>query len=168
MSAVPTTADASPVRDADGPMLIKWIGAALALCAVVAVAAVLLWPDSAADKARDDGQAVGAAVQQLSTAESQADIDAALADLDSAITDTRAHAGDAVADQMSAQADALASAADGAYGAATTDDAWDQELYEAEFQWATDELVDNASDFRAEGPEVHQAFWQGVQDGIEG
>jgi hypothetical protein len=166
MSAVPTTADATPVRD-DGSIL-KLIGAALALCAVVAVAAVLLWPDSAADKARDDGQAVGAAVQQLSTAESQADIDAALADLDSAITDTRAHAGDAVADQMSAQADALASAADGAYGAATTDDAWDQELYEAEFQWATDELVDNASDFRAEGPEVHQAFWQGVQDGIEG
>ncbi len=166
MSAVPTTADAGSVCD-DGSIL-KWMGAALALCAVIAVAAVLLWADSAADKARDDGQAVGAAVQQLSTAESQADIDAALAGLDSAITDTRAHAGNAVADQMSAQADALAGAADGAYGAATTDDAWDQELYEAEFQWATDELVDNASDFRAEGPEVHQAFWQGVQDGIEG
>jgi hypothetical protein len=69
---------------------------------------------------------------------------------------------------MDSQADALARAADGAYGAATTDDAWDQELYEAEFQWATDELVDNASDFRAEGPEVHQAFWQGVEDGVQG
>jgi hypothetical protein len=167
MSATTTPAEAG-FTNGEGTSMLKWVVGALGLCAVIAVGLVLLWPASNADKARDDGEAVGAAVHDLSVASSQADIDAALADLDSAITDTRAHAGDAVADQMDAQADALASAADGAYGAATTDDAWDQEVYEAEFQWATDDHVAGASDFRAEGPEVHQAFWQGVQDSIEG
>lgn len=167
MSAAPTTAETGFTTN-ERTSILKWIAGGLALCAVIAVGVVLLWPASNADKAREDGEAVGAAVYDLSVASSQADIDAALADLDAAVADTRAHAGDAVADQVDAQADALASAADGAYGAATTDDAWDQEVYEAEFNWATDELVDNASDFRAEGPEVHQAFWQGVQDGFQG
>ncbi len=31
---------------------------------------------------------------------------------------------------------------------------------------ALDDLTSQASDFRAQGPEVHEAFWQGVSDGL--
>jgi hypothetical protein len=146
--------------------VLTWIGGGALLAALIVAVAIAVWPASETDKARQDGEAFGAAVGALYDADNQAEVDAALADIDSAIADTRVHAGDAVADQAAAQDDALSRAAEGFTGYVSADNDWDQALYEAELDEALDDLTDNASDFRAQGPEVRQAFWEGVETGI--
>jgi hypothetical protein len=136
------------------------------VAAVLAALAVVLWPASEADKAREDGEQVGDAVVQLYNADTSAEVDAALVELDQAVTDTREHAGDEVAEQLDEQADALNRAADGFVGANTTDDAFEADLYQAELDVALDDLSSQASDFRAQGPEVNQAFWEGVDESL--
>lgn len=140
--------------------LITLVAAALAAVAIAA------WPASETDKARDDGEQLGEAVSQLYYAESSAEVDAALADIDEAAADTREHSGDAVADQAAAQEDALARAADGFAGSVTAGDEFEQDLYQAELEVALDDLTSQASDFRAQGPEVHQAYWEGFDEGL--
>jgi hypothetical protein len=136
--------------------------AAVILCVV----ALAVWPASEADKARESGEQVGEAVTQVYEADSSTEVDAALAELDAAVGETRASAGDEVADQVAEQQDALARAAEGFAGYHTTDSDWDAALYEAELEIALDDLYDQAGDFREQGPEVHQAFWEGVDDGL--
>ncbi len=129
-------------------------------------AAIVAWPASAADKAREDGEQVGQAVSALYDAQTYEEADAALTDIRVAVSDTREHAGDAVADQIDDQADALSRAVDGFVGTHTSDDEWDADLYHAELHVAVDDLTSQASDFRVEGPEVQQAFWEGVDEGL--
>jgi hypothetical protein len=136
------------------------------LAAALAALAIAVWPASEADKAHDDGERLGAAVNQLYDADNATEVDAAVAEIDAAVADTRAHAGDELAEQFNEQADALERAANGFAGSVTTEDEWDYELYQAELDVALDDLTDNAGDFRGQGPEVHQAFWDGVQDGV--
>ena len=165
MSAVPgsTPARAATTRSTS---VLRWVAGGTGLATILAAGAIALWPASETDKARDDGEQVGIAVNHLSTAESSAEVDTALAELDTAIADTRTHAGDAVANQVDDQTDALSRAADGFAGSVTTDSEWDYELYQAELDVALDDLTDNASDFRGQGPEVHQAFWEGFESGL--
>ena len=137
------------------------------LAAALATLAFAVWPASETDKARDDGERLGAAVNQLYEADTTTEIDAALAEIDAAVADTRSHAGDELAEQVDDQTDALARAADGFAGSVTTDDAWDSDLYQAELDVALDDLTDNASDFRGQGPEVRQAFWEGFESGVD-
>jgi hypothetical protein len=139
--------------------------AVASICAVLAIAA---WPASETDKARDDGEAFGAAVAQLQSADSTEEVDDALVELDAAVTDTREHAGDAVADQADRQADALSRAADGFVGMHEAGDDFEADLYEYELEVAVDDLATNADDFRTTGPEVQQAFWDGYEDGLDG
>jgi hypothetical protein len=68
--------------------------------------------------------------------------------------------------QVAEQQDALARAADGFVGAATTDDAFEADLYEAELEYGLDDLAGQASDFRTQGPEVQQVFWEGFDEGL--
>jgi ABC-type sugar transport system substrate-binding protein len=136
------------------------------IAAAVAAAAIAAWPASETDKARDDGEHLGEAVSQLYHADSTAEVDAALAEMDEAAADTRDHAGDEVAGQVAAQEDALARAADGFVGSVTAGDEFEQALYQAELEVALDDLTGQASDFRAQGPEVRQAYWEGVEDGL--
>jgi hypothetical protein len=151
-----------PTRRGD---LLRWIGGgALVVAAIVAIA-IAVWPASEADKAREDGKQVGEAVSALYGATSAEEVDAALTDLDTAIANTRDHAGDRVGSQVDDQTDALSRAADGFVGVHTTD-GFDQELYQAELDTAVDDLTSQADDFRAEGPEVQQAFWNGVEEGL--
>ena len=96
----------------------------------------------------------------------EAEVDAALVEVDQAVSDTREHAGDAVATQAADQEDALNRAVDGFVGANTTDDGFEADLYQAELDVALDDLSSQASDFRDQGPEVHQAFWEGVDAGL--
>ena len=104
----------------------------------------------------------------LYAADNQAEADAALADVRAAVADTREHAGDAVADQVADQQDALDRAVDGFVGTHTSEDAWDVDLYQAELNTAIDDLGDQAEDFRTQGPEVQQAFWERYQTGVSG
>jgi hypothetical protein len=151
-----------PTRRGD---LLRWIGGgALVVAAIVAIA-IAVWPASEADKAREDGKQVGEAVSALYGATSAEEVDAALTDLDTAIANTREHAGDRVGSQVDDQADALSRAADGFVGVHTTD-GFDQDLYQAELDTAVDDLTTQADDFRTEGPEVQQAFWNGVEEGL--
>jgi hypothetical protein len=143
----------------------RFVAALLAL-AVVAAATVAFWPASEADKARDDGEQVGQAVNHLYYAESTADVDAALEELDQAVSDTLSHQSDALDEQVTDQADALDRAANGFVGSLTSDDEFDQDLYEAELDYALDDLSSQADDFRTNAPEVEQAFWQGVDSGL--
>lgn len=149
-----------------GSSLLAWVSGGLVTAAVLAAMTVALWPASEADKAREDGEQFGQAVLQLYNADSEAEVDAALVELDHAVSDTREHAGDAVATQAADQEDALNRAIDGFVGANTTDDGFEADLYQAELDVALDDLSSQASDFRAQGPEVHQAFWEGVDEGL--
>ena len=142
------------------------IGASLA--AVLAAGTVALWPASETDKARDDGERVGAAVAQLQSAATLEEVDAAMVDLHDAAADTREHAGDAVDQQVNDQVDALDRAVDGFVGERTTDDSFEADLYHAELDTAVGDLTSNADEFRTTGPEVQQAFWEGYQDGLAG
>jgi hypothetical protein len=148
--------------------LLRGIAGGTALAAIAASVAIAVWPASAADQARDDGEQFGQAVSSLYDAQSTVDVDAALADIHTAAVETRDHAGDAVADQVAAQEDALARAADGFVGSRTADNSFDADLYQAELDYAVDDLTSRASDFRAEGPEVRQAYWEGFEDGFQG
>ncbi len=135
------------------------------ILAAVAILAIVLWPDSEADKARADGEQLGAAVSSLTTASSEAEAEAALADIRTAIEDSRAHLDEYVGGQIDEQAHALDQAVNGYVGAVTADDEWDQDLYEIELDYALDDLYDQAEDFRSEAPEVQQAFWEGFDEG---
>jgi hypothetical protein len=168
MSLAHTAPATEEVAGADrSGSLLRWIAGGTSLAAVVAAVAIAVWPASEADKAYADGQQFGEAVNALYYADTSAEVDAALADLDAAVTDTREHAGDAVYDQVAAQEDALSRAAEGFVGYYTTDDAWDQELYEAELVYAVDDLESNAEEFRTTGPEVQQAFWDGYESTVD-
>ena len=143
----------------------RFVASLLALAAV-AVAAWALWPASEADRARDDGEQVGQAVNHLYYAESTEEVNDALDELNTAVADSLDHAGDAVDEQVTDQADALERAADGFVGSLTSDSEFDQELYEAELDYALDDLSSQAEDFRTNAPEVEQAFWEGVDSGL--
>jgi hypothetical protein len=165
--SVSHTTPAPAATDKSGlASLLRWVSGGLVTAAVLAALTVALWPASEADKAREDGEQFGQAVNHLYYADSEAEVDAALAEMDQAVTDTREHAGDEVGEQVAAQEDALARAADGYVGAVTSDDAFESDLYEAELDVALNDLTSQASDFRAQGPEVHQAFWEGVDAGL--
>jgi hypothetical protein len=146
--------------------LTYWITGGVTFAALVITLAIALSPASNTDKARSDGEALGTAVASLNTATSQEEVDAAVADLRDAAADTLDHAGDAVADQVDEQVDALDRAADGAYGAATADDEFSQEVYEWELDDALTDLNGSAESFRTEGPEVQQAFWEGYRSTV--
>jgi hypothetical protein len=148
--------------------VVRWAaGTATALAVSVGIA-VAVWPASAADKARADGEQFGAAVAQLQNAQTSAEVDAALTEVHDAAADTRDHAGNAVADQVDKQDDALSRAAEGFVGVHTSDDAFSVDVYQAELNQAIDDLDSQASSFRDEGPEVQQAFWDGYQTGVAG
>ena len=147
-------------------IVLQSIAATVAIAGVV-TAGVLLWPDSEADKAREDGENVGAAVAAVYEADSESEAEAALDGLTVAIEDTREHAGDAIAEQVADQEEDLSYAVEGYVGMIEADDEWEADAYEAELDYAVDELANQASDFRETGPEVQQAFWEGVEEGYE-
>ena len=156
----------APARTSRRTSLLGRVTAGVLLVAALAALTVALWPASEADKARDDGERMGEAVGQLYAADTTAEVDAALADMHSAALDARDHAGDSVANQVADQDDALARAADGFVGTLTADDSFESDLYQAELDVAVDDLTTQASDFRAEGPEVQQAYWEGFETGF--
>jgi hypothetical protein len=168
MSVAPTTpAPAAPAAGQDRTMsLLRWITGGAVLATILTVVTIAVWPASETDKARADGKQLGQAVAQLQSAQSQADVDAALADVDAAVSDARDHAGDAVANQVADQDDALDRAVDGFTGTHSSGDAFEVDLYQAELNTAVDDLDNQAEDFRTQGPEVQQAFWDGYQDGL--
>ena len=158
----------APARPARSTSLVgKILGGTLIASALVA-ATIAVWPASEAEKARDDGEQLGQAVSNLYYADSEADVDAALAEIDQAAIDSRDHAGDAVAEQVADQEDALARTVDGFVGSRTADNEFDAELYQAELDYAVDDLTTQASEFRTEAPEVQQAYWEGFEEGFSG
>jgi hypothetical protein len=146
--------------------LLRWIAGGLVTAAAIVAIAIAVWPASEADKASEDGKQLGEAVTGLYNATNADEVDAAVTDIRAAVSDTREHAGDAVANQVDDQADALASAADGFVGSRTSDDAFEADLYQAELDYAIDDLTNQADDFRTNAPEVQQAFWDGYQEGL--
>ena len=138
------------------------------IAAALAAVAIAAWPASETDKARDNGEQFGEAVNQLYYADSEAEVEAALIEIDGALADTREDAGDEVAEQVAEQEDALARAADGFVGSVTAGDEFEQDLYQAELEIALDDLTSQASEFQAQGPEVQEAFWDGYEDGVSG
>jgi hypothetical protein len=134
--------------------------------AAVALAALALWPASEAAKARDDGEQLGQAVNQLYYSESTAEVEDALVEVDEAVTDSLDHGSDALGAQVSDQEDALARAADGFVGALTTESDFDSELYQVELDYAVDDLTSQAEEFRTEAPEVEQSYWEGFEEGF--
>jgi hypothetical protein len=168
MSTTHATPTPSPTRPTRRTSLLAWIAGGVVTAALLVALAVAVWPASEADKARTDGEQLGQAVSDLYYAQSEAEVEAALADVDAAVNDARDHAGDEVSEQVAEQEDALARAADGFVGATTTDDAFEADLYEAELEYALDDLESQAADFREQGPEVQQAYWEGFEEGLEG
>jgi len=148
--------------------LVAWVAVGLFVATMAVAVAIALWPESEADKARNDGKQLGEAVGRLYNAQSSADVDAALADIQAVAADTRDHASDAVASQVDAQADALSRAVDGFVGSNTSTSDVDVAVYQTELDVALDDLTGQADQFRSQGPEVQQAYWDGFQDGLPG
>jgi hypothetical protein len=160
MSAITMT----PARSRSS--IVRWIAGAIGLAAIITAVTIAVWPASAADKARADGEHLGQAVGALYNATSTDEVDAALSDISSALTDTRNHAGDELNSQLDDQADALNRAADGFVGSHTSDNSWDQDLYQSELDYAVDDLVNNADDFANQRSDVKVAYAEGFQDGL--
>jgi len=144
----------------------KFAAIGTTVAALLAAGAIAFWPASETDKAREGGEALGTAVNHLYYADSSAEVDTALAEIDTAVADTKANVDDELTEQVDDQADALSRAADGFAGSHSTDDEWEADLYQAELDGALDDLSDNASDFRAQGPEVRHAFYEGFDSGF--
>jgi hypothetical protein len=166
MSAVPTTPARSATKSSSRSSMVRWIVGTIGLAAIVTAVAIAVWPASAADKARADGENLGQAVGALHNATSTTEVDAALTDINAALNDTRTHAGDELASQVDEQADALNRAADGFVGSRTADDGWDQDLYQSELDYAVDDLANNADDFQNQHSEVRAAYYEGFQSGL--
>jgi hypothetical protein len=168
MSTANTAAapDAARRRSSSRMSTVGRLLAGLLVATTLIVAALAFWPESEADKARDDGEQLGEALTSLYYAEDSAQVDSALAGVRQAVVDTGEHAGDAVYTQVADQEDALARAADGFVGSRTADDEFEADLYQAELEVALDDLNRQAADFRDQGPEVRQAFYEGYQDGL--
>jgi hypothetical protein len=158
-----TPAPVDPNRRAS---LVRWIGGGTLAATALTVLTVAVWPASEVDKARADGEQFGQAVAQLQDAQSTAEVDAALVEVRTAASDTADHAGDAFTEQVDDQADALDRAVDGFVGSHTSDDGFEQDLYEAELDLAVDDLTSQADEFRTQAPEVEQAFWDGFDTGL--
>jgi hypothetical protein len=158
MSDVHTTP--APPEPARRTSLLRWIGGGALAATTLTALTLAVWPASEVDKARTDGEQLGQAVAQLQDAQTADKVDAALVELDAAVSDTAEHAGDNVSDQVSHQAD------DGFVGEHTSDEAFEQDLYAAQLDVAVDDLTSQAEDFRTEGPEVQQAFWDGFDTGL--
>jgi hypothetical protein len=168
MSAVQSTIAAPRKSRHSSSRIVAWVTGGILAVLVLTVAALAILPASETDKAHDDGKQVGLAVNHLYYADSTAEADAAIAELNAAVADTRDHAGDAVADQVAVQQSSLSRAADDYTGALTADDEFDQELYQADLEGTVDDLKAQANDFRDQGSDVHEAFWQGVDEGLSG
>jgi hypothetical protein len=164
MSAIETTP--APAETSQRASVLRWIAGGGAVATALTIVAVAVWPASATEQARQDGERLGEAVSQLYGAETYAEVDDALTEVRDAARDARIHAGDNVSEQVSEQGDALARAANGFVGSVTSTEEFDAELYQAELDIAVDDLASQAEDFRAEGPEVVDAFWGGVEDGL--
>jgi hypothetical protein len=147
--------------------MLRWITGGVLVAAVIAALTVALWPMSETEKARQDGENVGQAITDLRNAETTGDVNDALDDLHAAVRDTREHAGDAVYDHVDAQGDAIYHAVNGFIGANSSDDEWEQDVYEEELETALEDLSGQAEEFRTTGPEVEQAFYEGLQDGLD-
>jgi hypothetical protein len=146
--------------------LLTGIGGGTTLATILAVGAIAFWPASETDKARSDGEAFGTAVAQLQSATTYEEVDAAMVDVRDAAASTADHVSDEVADQVDAQVDALDRAVDGFVGERHAGNEFDQDLYHLELDIAVDDLATQAEDFRAQGPEVRQAFWEGYESGV--
>src|SRR5919202_1120197 len=79
---------------------------------------------------------------------------------------TGAAVGAALPNQVDDQAYALERALDGFAGVHGADDGFEVDLYQAELNTALDDLASQAEDFRSQGPEVQQAFWDGYETGL--
>jgi hypothetical protein len=143
-----------------------WLAGGLSAATVVTAVTLALWPASAADTARADGKQVGHAVSDLYYAQSTDEVNAAMEDLDNAVADSRDHASNEINGQVNKQVDALDRAADGFVGSLTSDDEFEADLYQTELDYAVDDLASQADDFQTNAPEVTQAFWNGVNDGL--
>jgi hypothetical protein len=161
-----THATQAPARSERSVPVLGWVLGGVALVAVLVAVAVAVWPASAADEARDDGERLGEAITGLYYADSTDEVDAALTEVRDATTIAVDHAGDNVDSQVEDQADALSRAVDGFVGVNSADDSFEQDLYQLELDEAAADLESQASDFRSEGPEVEQAFWEGVDEGL--
>jgi hypothetical protein len=147
--------------------LTRWLLVGVLAAAMLAAAAVAVWPASAADTAYDDGVRVGQAVDDLRNADTYTDVDNALTDVRHATRDARDHAGDELDQQITDEQSAFFDALNGAAGSVQSTDDWDQSLYEDQLDSAIDDLSSNADEFRTNGPDVVQSFWNGVQDGLD-
>jgi hypothetical protein len=161
-----THATPAPVRSSRSVPVLGWVLGGVALVAVLIAVAVAVWPASAEEEARTDGERIGAAVTDLYNADTTDEVDAALTELGDASATAVDHAGDRLDSQIEDQADALARAADGFAGVVTAGDSFEQDLYQVELDDAVADLDSQASDFRSAGPEVEQAFWEGVDAGL--
>jgi hypothetical protein len=145
---------------------LRWLASGLLIASIIASLVIALWPASAADTAREDGARLGQAVGELYNAQNQDQVAAAESDISTALSDVRTHAGDTLASQASDTQDALSRAADGFLGTHTTTDSFEADVYQAELNTALDDLSSQADNLRTHGPETHQAFWDGVHDGL--
>jgi hypothetical protein len=172
MSASTTTATPAGLTEDREQGRIRRMAAKAAAGTAVAAAltafTLAVWPDSAAEKARADGEAIGSAAAALYNADTAGEAVDARSDLVSAVRDARLRAGDAVADQVEKQEDALNRAVNGYVGTLTADTQFDADVYQSELDYARADLANQADDFRSTGSEVQQAFWEGVDSGLNG
>ena len=168
MSAVhPTNASHQRVTSIPRRMSpLRWIAAGALVASVIAALVIALWPASAADTAREDGKRLGQAVGELYNAQNQDQVAAAESDISDALADVRTHAGDELAGQVSDTQDAFSRAADGFVGTHTSTNSFDVDVYQSELNTALDDLSSQAANLRTQGPEVQQAFWDGVEAGL--
>jgi hypothetical protein len=145
---------------------LRWIFGGAAVAAIIAAVTIAVWPSSASDRAYDNGQNVGQAVSDVRNAETYDELDNALTDVRHSVRDARDDLGDEIDDQITRQQDAFFSAINGFVGANTTGDAWEQDLYDAEYSDAIDAFDQQAEEFRSNGDDVVKAFWNGVEDGL--
>jgi hypothetical protein len=138
---------------------------ALALAAIAL--AVAGCGDSPEDTAHDQGEAVGAALQQLTQARSADELQAATDALKSAVGDVSDDVGDRARSQVSVQRDGLNQVIGDLRTALTSGDADRAAAARTELQGDVQDLRARAGSFSASSDSVANSFWDGVKDGYD-
>jgi signal transduction histidine kinase len=148
------------------PASARWVPCHTVLAA--AVLAMAACGESAEDKARAQGEALGQALVKLSQATSVSQLTSALGDVNTARSDISQDVSDEIGQQLTSLSSQLGQVGDDARKALTASSSADRQSAEQAAKESLQKLGQSARQTKETATGVRQAFWDGFNEGVTG